>query len=847
MTNGTPFADTQSAIAGLGNRLPGMRRLRHLSIGQKFDIGFGILIGLVATVVGFNFLGSQQAIQDINRTGELRAPITLASTQAQANLLRMLTSVRGYLVLSDSRYQDDYYQARQAFETNLTELEALAIGQTSAGRLHLDALKTTFNRWSVLPEDLFTLHGNPRENQPGLRIARLDIQPLNALILNKTDNMIAIQEQREPTVENLALLKDMVVFRNSLKAMLAALRAYATSGDLAFKFEYTTSLTDNEAAWESLLENQVFLTDDQQAHLNNIIRSREDLLQLPFQIFAAVEGERAYEDLYLFRREAVPLGEEMLRLLEEMTSEQQSLLQSDLRQSRQKLIDTQIQTLTGGLFGFVLGIGLAFLVKVSIVGPVHRLTDTARQITAGRLYLQAKIESYDEIGQLAMALNTMTGRLRETISGLEKRNRQLEGLGQTSLSLTSHLTLQTVLEAILAGTLKLLSEAQHAHIFLYENGHLTSGAARVVHGQREQILTKAHLYDLASIIARQGELLIVPDTSQYVLNGEQLTIREGAIVGLPLEIGDRVVGVMTVDKGSAAAWPDSELEVLGLLADQAAVAIENAQLFEQAQRDIRERRQAEAALKAYRDRLEELVKARTAELTESNRQLELEISERKRAEEQLKASLQEKEVLLKEIHHRVKNNMQIISSLLDLQANTIQDERVRDLFQGSQQRIRSMALIHEQLYQSSDLARIDFAEYIENLTDRLLYSYGVRAGNITLQLDLTPLFLSVETAIPCGLIINELVSNALKHAFPNSRFGQISITLQRVQAQQLSLQIKDNGVGFPAEIDFRRTASLGLTLVNTLVKQIKGTIDLYSEDGTQFKITFSDLTAKIRD
>ena len=243
--------------------------------------------------------------------------------------------------------------------------------------------------------------------------------------------------------------------------------------------------------------------------------------------------------------------------------------------------------------------------------------------------------------------------------------------------------------------------------------------------------------------------------------------------------------------------------------------------------------------------LEAEVKMRTSDLTLTNTQLRHEIIERKRVEEELKTSLQEKEVLFKEIHHRVKNNMQIISSLLDLQADTIQDELVRGLFRESQQRIRSMALVHEQLYQSSDLARIDFAEYIERLTNHIFRSYRTRIGNITVRLNIAPLFLGVETAIPCGLIINELVSNAFKHAFPNDRAGEIWIELQVQAGQDLTLSVRDNGIGLPPDLDLRQTRSLGLTLVTTLVKQLKGQLETNQQNGTTFAVTFSDIGAQI--
>ena len=194
-------------------------------------------------------------------------------------------------------------------------------------------------------------------------------------------------------------------------------------------------------------------------------------------------------------------------------------------------------------------------------------------------------------------------------------------------------------------------------------------------------------------------------------------------------------------------------------------------------REIVERKRVEAALQKSHDELDRKVAERTSELTKSNMLLNQENTERKRAEEQLKASLREKEVLLKEIHHRVKNNMQIISSLLELQVDALQDEQVREPFKESQRRIRSMALIHEQLYRSHNLARIDFVEYVESLTNHLLRSYGKDARKVTLERDITPVFLSIDTAIPCGLIINELVSNALKHAFPDGRTGKIRVEL----------------------------------------------------------------------
>ena len=218
----------------------------------------------------------------------------------------------------------------------------------------------------------------------------------------------------------------------------------------------------------------------------------------------------------------------------------------------------------------------------------------------------------------------------------------------------------------------------------------------------------------------------------------------------------------------------------------------------------------------------------------------VDITERKRAEEQIKASLQEKEVLLKEIHHRVKNNLQVISSLLYLQSKNIQDRKTLGMFQDSQYRVRSMALVHERLYQSQDLARVDFAEYVRSLAKYLFRSYGVNTNIIRLKINSDDVSLGVDTAIPCGLIINELVSNSLKHAFPEGRTGEIHIELRDGEGQ-FRLVASDDGVGFPKDLDFRNTKTLGLQLVNTLVEQLKGTIELDRSGGTAFKITCASL------
>jgi two-component sensor histidine kinase len=221
-----------------------------------------------------------------------------------------------------------------------------------------------------------------------------------------------------------------------------------------------------------------------------------------------------------------------------------------------------------------------------------------------------------------------------------------------------------------------------------------------------------------------------------------------------------------------------------------------------------------------------------------NNELSEDISKRKQVEEQLKVSLKEKEVLLQEIHHRVKNNMMIITSLLLMQSRQIEDEHYREIFNISINRIKSMALIHEKLYRSEDMAKVDFNDYLKDMINTMFESYGLSSRKVALKTGVEGVTFGIDTAIPCGLIINELISNSLKHSFPEDMEGEIKVALRRNDKTEVKLTVSDNGVGMPEDMDFRNTDSLGLTLVIALIKQLKGEIELYREKGTEFVITF---------
>ena len=214
------------------------------------------------------------------------------------------------------------------------------------------------------------------------------------------------------------------------------------------------------------------------------------------------------------------------------------------------------------------------------------------------------------------------------------------------------------------------------------------------------------------------------------------------------------------------------------------------------------------------------------------------ITERIKTEKELQNSLREKEILLREIHHRVKNNLQTITSLLDLQADSIIDTVNREAFKSSQTRIRSMALIHERLYKSENLERIKAREYIHHLIEYLEGTYQTRDINIEIKTDVENLFLNLDTAIPCGLIINELVSNCMKYAFKDKEHGKVLVTLQKQGTENLILQVTDDGIGIPADVTPVNSPSLGLQLVSLLSKQINGKLRIDRTGGTSISVSF---------
>ena len=222
------------------------------------------------------------------------------------------------------------------------------------------------------------------------------------------------------------------------------------------------------------------------------------------------------------------------------------------------------------------------------------------------------------------------------------------------------------------------------------------------------------------------------------------------------------------------------------------------------------------------------------------------VTERKKSEEMIKSSLKDKETLLKEIHHRVKNNLQIISSLLQLQTNKISDPLFADILKDLRTRVIAMTIIHKQLYQSEFLSRIDIKNYTEQLTQQLFYIYGINKDSISINITSDKIEMDMETALPCGLIINEIISNSIKHAFKGIDNPLISLDFKKNEDDKYVLKIKDNGIGFNQNSDFKKAESMGLQLIYTLLNQLDGLIIFNSDNGTEYTLTFSSLNYKER-
>lgn len=445
------------------------------------------------------------------------------------------------------------------------------------------------------------------------------------------------------------------------------------------------------------------------------------------------------------------------------------------------------------LMVFVSWIVAGYLRRV-IVAPMEILRNGANTIGQGNLDHRIGLTRRDEIGQLSMAFDAMAGKLQDRESRLAE---------QTSATAASEARYRAIVEDQTELICRFLPDGTLSFV----NG----AYCRYFDKRREDLL--GHSF-----------MPLIPDEDQSAVQ---------------TQVGSLSLQTPVVTYEHRVIMPDGRVR-WQRWTDRALFDEDgNVQEYASVGRDITEQKHAVDELHRLNSELEMRIQERTLALSQANESLTTEVNERKAAEEQVRASLQEKEVLLKEIHHRVKNNLQIISSLLNLQANRVTDPRTLQALGDSQTRVRSMALIHEKLYQSQSLADIDFSEYVRSLSSDLFRSYQRNFTTVQLDIQTDDISLELDLAVSCGLILNELMTNALKYAFPDGRCGTIRVELRAAPGRTLSLQVADDGVGLPKDLDLSKSKSLGLQLVNNLVSQLEGRLEVDRSAGAAFTVSFA--------
>ena len=401
-------------------------RFRNLSIQNKLNLGFGLLVAVTFLVAGRSYLSSLWATHTINRTQAQRMPAAITSAGAQANLLRMLSNIRGYLVTGEADFRSQYYESRDQFEQDLATLGVLLDQPFSqASHASLQKLQSLYSNWSDLPSQLFMLR-DVLDNQPALKLFNTEGRLHISLVLTQIDQMMVLQQQRPPSRTQTDRLGDMVDFLTSFNSLASNLRAYLISQDPSFRYEYSGDLITNSTALEALQRQHNQLTTAQQRQLAQIIAARQSFLALTDQMLAIINSDRYRRDLFLFQTQAEPLTAEMLTLLDEMVAAQQDALANELQSSSQNLQAAQWQALSLGIGALGLSIFLAILFRRQLTGPVVRLTEATTAIIDGNFDTKAQVESKDEIGALADTFNQMTSFLKQFKSQVEERSQQLQ-------------------------------------------------------------------------------------------------------------------------------------------------------------------------------------------------------------------------------------------------------------------------------------------------------------------------------------------------------------------------------------------------------------------------------------
>lgn len=384
-------------------------------------MGLGVLGLLTSIAIAVGLIAGARATANIDLTTERRAPITLASSRAQADMLRMVGAVRGYLALGDQSMRDGYTEASKAFDTDFADLERLAGSGDSADpsignlRTSLNALEVAYGQWRPLPEELFAIRDDQLRREPALRILIEDATPQISTILEAVHDATRSIRDRPASARTQLILEEFGDYEASFLSLVSGLRGYVTTSRDLFKFEYSSNRTINETAWGALAARRPEFAPDQQAALDRIEAARTAFEPMAPEMFNLVEGDRSREDLFQFKTRAVGLADLMIGLLDEIASSERALLQSELTDGRDGLSQAQAIAVVVGAVVLLVGLLVAVAITRTIARPVERLTATAERIHGGDLEARAEIESKDEVGQLAGRFNAMTARLGDTI------------------------------------------------------------------------------------------------------------------------------------------------------------------------------------------------------------------------------------------------------------------------------------------------------------------------------------------------------------------------------------------------------------------------------------------------
>lgn len=399
-------------------------RFRHLSIGKKLAFSFGALVLLTFLAVGRTYLSNARANASIRHAQEVRMPTALTSVSAQANLLRMLADLSGYMVTGESSFRDRYQRNRQNFEAELLKMADLLQSSNPNGT-RLVQLQQVYEEWSSLPEQLFRLRDTPLENQPALALLESEGRVPMELVANHIAAMLVAQQQ-QPAAANVGLISDLANFQSSFAKLSTGVQSYLVTQNPSFRYDYTEALQANQAAWERLQEQRAQLSRQQQQRMDAIATQRRQFLELPARLFAIAESAQRRQDLYLLQQRAEPLALEMIEILDEIVAAEQQLLLRELRTGQREQAHAQWQTLSVGIVALFTGAVMALVLQRQILDPIQRLTRATTQIKDGYFGVKATVESRDEIGALAAAFNHMSDSLWQSRQALERYSQTLE-------------------------------------------------------------------------------------------------------------------------------------------------------------------------------------------------------------------------------------------------------------------------------------------------------------------------------------------------------------------------------------------------------------------------------------